>query len=143
MEFPERVRVVIQVPRWSFVKRRDDGGVDFVAPLPSPFNYGSVPGTVSGDGDRLDAIVLGPRLGRGSEVERRVLDVVGFLDAGEDDPKLICGEGELGSAERASVERFFRRYARAKRLLNWLRGRRGPTAFEGWVRSSEGYDSAR
>ncbi len=132
VEVPERVRVIVEVARFSFVKRKDDGSIDFVAPLPSPFNYGSVPGTRSGDGDRLDAIVLGPRLRRGVEVERRVLDVVRFIDAGQDDPKLVCGEGELGEEDRARVERFFRVYAWAKRLLHRLRGRRGRTAFEGW-----------
>ena len=38
-----------------------DGTVDFVSPLPSPFNYGSVPDTLSEDGDPLDALLVGPR----------------------------------------------------------------------------------
>ena len=58
MRFPEQLEVLIDTPRGSFVKRRDDGSVDFVWPLPSPFNYGSVPDTLAPDGDREDAIVL-------------------------------------------------------------------------------------
>jgi inorganic pyrophosphatase len=35
--------VVIEIPRGSFLKRGSTGRVDFVSPLPCPFNYGSVP----------------------------------------------------------------------------------------------------
>jgi inorganic pyrophosphatase len=65
VEISEELDVVIEVPLGSFIKRRDDGRVDFVSPVPCPFNYGSVPDTLSGDGDRVDAVVLGPRLPRG------------------------------------------------------------------------------
>ena len=37
------VDVVIEIPRWSFLKRGSTGHVDFISPLPCPFNYGSVP----------------------------------------------------------------------------------------------------
>jgi hypothetical protein len=42
-------RVSIEVPRWGFVKRRADGGVDFVSPIPCPYNYGSILGLVAPD----------------------------------------------------------------------------------------------
>ena len=58
------VDVVIEVPR-DFLKRGTTGHVDFVSPLPCPFNYGSVP-IVGLEGDLLDALVLGPRLGLGA-----------------------------------------------------------------------------
>ncbi|MFY0541612.1 hypothetical protein [Nannocystis pusilla] len=48
MDLPEigaRCRVKIEYPRWSVVKRRSDGSVDFVSPLPCPYNYGHVPGS--------------------------------------------------------------------------------------------------
>jgi inorganic pyrophosphatase len=53
--------VLIEVPRGSFVKRGSTGVVDFVSPLPCPFNYGSVPQYLGLEGDLLDAVVLGPR----------------------------------------------------------------------------------
>jgi inorganic pyrophosphatase len=65
---PAELEVVIEVPLGGFIKRRDDGGIDFVSLAPCPFKYGSVPDTRSGDGDRLDALVLGPRLARGTRV---------------------------------------------------------------------------
>lgn len=42
--------IVVEVPKGSFVKRTPEGAVDFVAPLPSPFNYGSVPSVSAPDG---------------------------------------------------------------------------------------------
>ncbi len=59
---PPEVDVVIEIPRGSFLKRGSTGHVDFVSPLPCPFNYGSVPQYLGQEGDLLDAVVLGPRL---------------------------------------------------------------------------------
>ncbi|MCA9554099.1 MAG: inorganic diphosphatase [Myxococcales bacterium] len=120
---------VIEVPRWSFVKRKDDGSVDYVSPLPSPFNYGSVPGTLSPDGDPLDALVLGPRLPRGAKVSLPTLAVVHILDAGDEDPKLVLGPPPLSDADRRAVQAFFRLYDVAKGSLNRLRGKTGETRF--------------
>ena len=68
-----RVEVVIEVPRGSFLKRGSSGSIDFVSPLPCPFNYGSVETLIGLEGDLLDAIVLGPRLALGSRVIGRAL----------------------------------------------------------------------
>lgn len=125
--------VVVDVPRWSFVKRNDDGRVDFVSPLPSPFNYGHIPGTRADDGESADAVVLGPRLARGTRGPFAIQGKIGFLDAGIEDPKWICASKALSTADRRSVERFFRRYALVKRLINRLRGKRGSTRFLGWL----------
>ena len=125
------IEVVIDVPRGNFIKRTDDGAIDFVSPAPCPFNYGSVPDTRSGDGDRLDALVLGPRLARGARVRVNVVARVRFTDAGQDDPKLICSDRPLGRLDRARITAFFMLYARAKALINRVRGKAGPTRFEG------------
>ena len=42
---PPEVEVIIEIPKGSFIKRGSTGQVDFVSPLPCPFNYGSVPTT--------------------------------------------------------------------------------------------------
>lgn len=127
----ELVTVEVEVPRFGFVKRRADGSVDFVSPIPCPFNYGSVPGTLAPDGDPLDAVVLGARRPRGARVEARVIGEVDFVDGGDSDPKRICAVGEVSSWERVQVVLFFRAYAHAKRWLNRLRGRPGRTAVDG------------
>jgi inorganic pyrophosphatase len=131
---PEQLEVVIEVPRGSFIKRHDDGATDFVSPVPCPFNYGSVPGTRSGDGDRVDALVLGPSLPRGARIVAPVVGVVRFLDAGLEDPKYVCSPAPLGVGDRLLVEGFFVIYAQAKRVLNRLRGKRGSTVYRGLER---------
>src|SRR6185369_14330332 len=60
------LEVVIEVPRGSFVKRGSSGSVDFISPLPCPFNYGAVPTLLGLEGDLLDAVVLGKRIAYGT-----------------------------------------------------------------------------
>ncbi|MDB4990884.1 MAG: hypothetical protein JWN04_6062 [Myxococcaceae bacterium] len=134
MAFPDAngtLEVVIEVPRGSFIKRDDDGRVDYISPLPCPFNYGSVPNTISGDGDRLDALVLGARLPRGTRVTLPVVGLVHFVDAGDSDPKYICARGPLRARDRLLVAGFFRSYALLKGALNLLRGKTGSTRYGG------------
>lgn len=131
---PTRVGVHIEVPRGSFVKRRRDGGVDFVSPLPCPFNYGSIPDLMAADGEPLDALVFGPSLPFGTSCEVEVRGVVDFLDDGVPDPKVVCSPAPLSPAQRRAVERFFRLYARLKAGAARVLGRpRGTTAFRGWL----------
>lgn len=130
-QHPTELEVVIEVPRGGFIKRTDSGAIDYVSPVPCPFNYGSVPDTRSGDGDRLDAVVLGPTLAQGSRVRRRVVAVVSFTDAGEDDPKYVCCDVPPRRSELLLVAGFFRIYAGLKGALNMLRGKRGATRFGG------------
>ncbi len=127
-----RLEVLIEIPRGSFLKRGITDCIDFVSPLPSPFNYGAVPDLVGLDGDLLDAVVLGPRLRRGTRVEVKVLGAVGLTDRDMYDDKLICGRRPLRPSQRLMVLYFFYFYAWCKRLLNFYRGRRGCTRCEGW-----------
>jgi inorganic pyrophosphatase len=130
------VDVVIEVPRGSFLKRGSTGHVDFVSPLPCPYNYGSVPAYIGLEGDLLDAIVLGPRLPFGAEVRVTAWGAVTVVDRGMADDKLICSATPLTSAERKALLRFFGFYAVCKGLLNLWRGRSGHNACDGW-RSAE------
>lgn len=132
-EIGSEVEVQIEVAQGSFVKRKPDGSIDFVSPLRCPYNYGSILGTLAADGDPLDALVLGPKLGYGVRCTVQVRAVVNFVDAGELDPKVICSQQPLDPTDMAGVEAFFGRYARLKGWLNRLRRRRGPTRFNGWL----------
>jgi inorganic pyrophosphatase len=125
------VRVIIEVSRGGFIKRHPDGVVDFVSPLPCPFNYGSVCGPEAADGDPQDAVVLGPPLAAGSEHLVTPWERARFLDDGLVDDKWICGVTPPTEEERKRIHRFFTRYAWAKRMLNRARGRRGCTRFDG------------
>lgn len=130
MSFPKQLEVLVEHPRSAIIKRREDGSVDFISPLPCPYNYGSVPGTLAADGDREDALVLGPRLPKGTRRQVRVLARANFYDAGSFDGKWVCGE-RLSDRERQGLVAFFHVYARCKAILNWLRGKSGRTSFEG------------
>jgi len=126
------VEVVIEIPRWSFVKRGSRGQVDFLSPLPCPFNYGSVPDRIGLEGDLLDAVVLGPRLPRGTRVLLPARGAVGLAERGYYDDKLICSLQPLTRATRRRILLIFRFYSRAKRLLNGLRGRSRQGYCAGW-----------
>ncbi len=140
---PPRVQVCIEIPRGSCLKRGTSEHIDFVSPFPCPFNYGSIPSLVGGDGDLLDAVVLGPRVPRGTRVEVEARGAVGFTDRNIYDDKLICSHRPLRPLERRLVLLFFRFYARCKRLLNIYRGRPGLTVCEGWKEAADAIARAR
>lgn len=139
LEVAQEVEVLVEVARGGLVKWGADGGVDFVSPVPCPFNYGSVPARLAPDGDPADALVLGPRVARGERVVARVVGTVRFLDDGQRDDKLIClPPGRTcppTSGELRRIRVFFLLYAQVKRASRLVRGRRGPTRFEGIDRS--------
>jgi inorganic pyrophosphatase len=129
--FPAELEVIVELARWGLIKRGEEGRIDLVSPLPCPFNYGSVLGTRAADGEREDAVLLGPRVAIGSRLRVPVLGRVRFIDAGEPDDKWLCGIAPLRRADRLSVALFFELYARVKRTGYWLRGRDGKTFYGG------------
>jgi inorganic pyrophosphatase len=129
---PPEVEVVIEIPRGSFLKRGSDGQIDFVSPIPCPYNYGSIHQYIGGEGDFLDAVVMGPALPVGSRVRVSAFGAVGLSERHMYDDKLICANSPISAAERRSVLRFFHIYAFCKGLLNVLRGQRGASRCEGW-----------
>lgn len=124
--------VIIEVPRGSFLKLSSTGKLDFISPLPCPFNYGSVPALMGLDGDFLDAVVLGPRLAIGQRVTVPVLGAIRMLDSGEYDDKLICGFSPISQRKRMLILWYFKFYALAKYILNLAKGRTGKNRCEGW-----------
>jgi inorganic pyrophosphatase len=141
-ESPE-VEVVIEVPRGSFLKRGSSGSIDFVSPLPCPFNYGAVPTLLGLEGDLLDALVLGPRLRLGTRTRVKAWGAVTLTDRGMSDDKLICSVGRPSRADIQNVLRFFHFYARCKGLLNLWRRRPGRNACDGLCAASEALARAR
>ncbi len=124
---PERPEAKIESPRGSVIKRRPDGGVDFVSPVPVPYNYGCIPGHRSEDGDELDAIVLGERRPAGARVRLPVRAVVEFIDAGRSDPKIVLSARPLRRVEWLGLWAFFLVYSPPKRALSRWRGESGRT----------------
>ncbi|MCL4800931.1 MAG: inorganic diphosphatase [Burkholderiales bacterium] len=140
---PPEVEVLIEIPRGSFLKRGSTGHVDFVSPLPCPFNYGSVPQYVGREGDLLDAVVLGPRLALGTRIRVPAWGAVILTDRGMSDDKLICSARPLSDDQRRRVLRFFGFYAWCKGLLNLWRRRPGRNACDGWCAAREAIARAR
>jgi len=140
---PPEVEVMIEVPRGSFLKRGSTGSIDFVSPLPCPFNYGAVPTHLGLEGDLLDALVLGPRLRLGTRMRVKVWGAITLTDRGMSDDKLICGDHPPSRAECRNVLRFFHFYAKCKGLLNLWRHRPGRNACEGWCDATEALARAR
>lgn len=140
---PPEVEVVIEVPRGSFLKRGSTGHIDFVAPLPCPFNYGAVPNYLGLEGDLLDALVLGPRLPLGTRIRVKAWGAITLTDRGMVDDKLVCSVHTPTAAQKDFVLRFFHFYARCKGVLNFLRRRPGRNACEGWRTAAQAIARAR
>ncbi|WP_295881757.1 inorganic diphosphatase [uncultured Thiohalocapsa sp.] len=141
------VTVTIEIPRGSFRKVGSTGRLDFLSPLPCPFNYGSIRERVGLEGDLLDAVLLGPRLPAGSVVAAFACGAVRFQDRGLFDDKLICTSIPLDarSAEGARWVALacFRVYGFAKGLLNLWRGRPGRTRVSAWVSAERAWRCSR
>ena len=60
-----------------------------------PINYGMIPGTVlpisrGGDGDPLDAVILGEPLTQGAVIKVKAIGVMRMNDSGDQDDKIIA-----------------------------------------------------
>lgn len=135
---PRTLDFIIEIPKGGLVKRAQDGHIEFISPLPCPFNYGSVPGWAGADGDPADVIVLGPRRARGSTGTLPVFGRARLRDRGLDDPKWVCAETRPSDEELLLVDRFFAVYALAK--LAWQRrnGEKVETRYAGTDRLEDG-----
>ena len=100
------VNVVVEIPAGTTAKYEVDhtsgllaleqknGMPRYVRYLGYPGNYGMIPRTVlakelGGDGDPLDALVLGDAVPRGAVIKARPLGVLTLSDHGEEDSKII------------------------------------------------------
>jgi len=128
---PEEALLLVEIPAGGFTKYEtgDDGLVHvdrFLSmPVAYPANYGSMPRTLAGDGDPLDALVLTRApLHPGVLIRFRPLGVLRMSDAGEADEKIIGVPADdvdptyagirsiedLPAIERERIEAFFRVY---------------------------------
>ena len=140
---PIELEVLIEVPGGCFLKRGSTGTIDFVSPLPCPFNYGAVPTLLGLEGDLLDALVLGPRLSYGTRLRVKAWGAVTLTDRGMSDDKLICCDHQPSASDIRAVLRFFHFYARCKGLLNLWRRRPGRNRCDGWCTASYALARAR
>ena len=143
---PAEVLLAVEIPAGSSIKYEiGDDGLVFVdrvlsMPVAYPANYGSMPRTLAGDGDPLDALVLTRQpLHPGVLVRFRPVAVLRMTDKGEQDEKFfgvpvdqvypsyagIRDVTDLPAIERQRIEAFFRVYkdlpegGNAVRLAGW------------------------
>jgi inorganic pyrophosphatase len=83
-----------------------------------PINYGMVPGTFSWDGDPFDAVVLGPRLESGAQVQGKIIGIYHMIDEKGFDPHLVLSPVDakgnalytLDDAKKQEIAEFVVRY---------------------------------
>ena len=110
------INMVVEIPagsnqKWEVKKDgilhwdKKDGELRFVDYLAYPANYGMIPGTVAGDGDPMDVIVLGPSKPLGSVVRIRPIGVIRAMDGKKRDDKIIAvfHEEELTTDEMRKI----------------------------------------
>jgi inorganic pyrophosphatase len=139
---PEEAVLAVEIPAGSFTKYEiNEEGLVYVdrfqsMPVAYPANYGSMPRTLAGDGDPLDALVLTRApLHPGVLIEFRPIGYLKMTDAGEADEKVIGVPtdkidptyanirdlADLPEMERQRIEAFFRVYKELPKGRNSVR----------------------
>ena len=108
-------KICIEVPKGNMIKRNQFGSIDYISPIPCPFNYGSVQDVEGEDGDLQDAILLGKRKKIGFCGTYPCIAKVLFFDAGKKDHKWVFSEHQkLRKRDQILLEMFFHIYAQIK-----------------------------
>jgi inorganic pyrophosphatase len=142
------INVVIEIPTGSIDKwevDKTDGSMKWqmledgprkVNYLGYPGNYGMIPKTylpkdLGGDGDPLDAIVLGPAVERGNIVECKIIGVIELLDRGEQDDKLIAVMKDTPFYSVNSIAELNQNFNGALDIVStWFANYKGPGKME-------------
>jgi len=136
-EVPDAINLIIEIQRggrnkYEFNKATGKLTLDRVngTALGYPADYGYVPGTLCGDGDPLDGLlIIDESVPHGAIVSARPIGVLYMIDEGEADEKLICVPAkdiskdhiqelaDLGDNFKKVLEHFYRHYKDWKN--NW------------------------
>lgn len=123
---------VIEIPAGSFTKYEIDADTGHVIvdryqsmPVVYPANYGSIPSSLAGDGDPLDALVYTREpIVPGAMIKVRAIGKLNMIDGGEMDDKIVAvptsdidptydniqSINDLPAIERERLQAFFRVY---------------------------------
>ena len=142
-ECPEIVRVIVEFPKNSVNKYEYDRELGvfrldraLYSPMHYPGDYGFIPGTLAGDGDPLDALILVDEPSfTGCLMEVRPVGVLNMVDEREKDQKILAVPNDNPRFDsihtidqvfphvRKEIEHFFSIYKE-------LQG--GTTKMDGW-----------
>ncbi|MEE9594759.1 MAG: inorganic diphosphatase [Candidatus Hydrothermarchaeales archaeon] len=117
--------VVVETPKWSFTKLEftsEGYKKALTSPIPTPFNYGFIEGTLGEDGMPLDVVILGKKHPPGSKLDLKIIGKVGFIDDGRVDDKFIATLD--GNRHEMAIRIFFTVYTVAKLVMGLLKLRR-------------------
>jgi inorganic pyrophosphatase len=123
----KKLNVLIATPKFSFIKYKDNGKIDYISPIPFTVNYGNIPEMISAEGDKADAFILGKRIKKEIIKEVMIVGKIDFYDRGIYDPKYICSDRYVSLIDKINVIVFFTLFSFAKKILNKLRGKKGKT----------------
>lgn len=89
------------------------------------YNYGSIPQTLAGDGDSLDAIVVSDEpIRSGTVINCRPLAIVRMIDNGQQDDKVVCAPFyiEHGDIDMKKILNYLQNYKYPKQAGTVLKG---------------------
>ena len=94
----KHINCIVEIPKGTNTKYEYDENLNIfkldrclVSSLQYPINYGFVPQSLALDNDPLDVLIFNhDPIDRGSMVSCRVLGVLGFVDGGQVDNKIIA-----------------------------------------------------
>jgi len=117
--------VVVETSKWSFTKLEYTGDGykrSLTSPIPTPFNYGFIEGTLGEDGMPLDVVILGEKLSTGSKLDLSIIGKVGFIDDSKKDDKFIATLD--GERHEMAIRIFFTVYSLSKLIMGFFKLRR-------------------
>ena len=114
------LRVLIECKQGSAHKYEWDDKInapvivrDLASKFKYPYSYGTVPQTLAGDGDSLDAIVVTDEpVEPGTILNCKVLGIIRMIDNGEQDDKLLCVPFYVkhGTVNLKKIVRYLKNY---------------------------------
>ncbi|MDG2272156.1 MAG: inorganic diphosphatase [Halioglobus sp.] len=146
------IRVVVEIPtgsvqKWEADKTEGnlkwelrDGSPRVINYLGYPGNYGMIPRTLQGektggDGDPLDALVIGQAVPRGSIVTARLIGILNMTDKGMQDDKLIAVLKDSPFEEIYTIKQLDKKFPDASTIIRlWFANYKGQKkiAIEGY-----------
>jgi inorganic pyrophosphatase len=135
------------MPNGTMELEQKDGAPRFVKYLGYPANYGLVPRSIllkskGGDGDPLDAIILGSALPTGTVVKCRPVGILTLVDNGELDDKVILAPVSSPFGSVRGIEDLDKRFPGVTGILQtWFTSYKGYGKDGNLQMSSKGYKS--
>lgn len=115
-------------PGREMVVERKDGQPRLMNYLGTVGNYGAMPKTLSGDGDPLDVIAIGPPAERGTIISIKVIGVLPCVDSGEGDDKIVAiSEGSPLYAQVSTASDLDKAAPKSTDIIRtWYENYKGP-----------------